>query len=253
MNKKNNKHTKIHKIVAVAFIAAAVLLSSFSAVFAADAKNPYPAKVSHAIISYLVDKYPEYAGHRIEVKFKDANRNFNELKYTQGDITFSVAELYPDFKPVGNIIVPIQVTVDGQDKQKMFFRTKISVYDKIVVAKKRLKHGDIITTDDASIEEMDVSLYGPDVIKDMNAVIGKELRMFVLQGNPIYERMIKEKPDVLKDEKVRIVASTESIQVESFGTAQENGKIGQEIKVKNVDSGKELIGVVSNTGEVTVK
>jgi flagella basal body P-ring formation protein FlgA len=253
------KDTAMIKRQLAGFAAFLFLLVFCCSSFAAEVKKPIQTisplqiKMSKAIVGYLVTKYPEYEGKKIDVDYRDALRTFRDLKYRKGELSFSVAELYPDFKPVGNIIVPIQITVDGIDKEKLFLRTKVSVYDRIVVAKTRLKRGDTIGTLEAGLEERDIAVLGSDIIMNMDDILGKELKSFVLKGNPIYERAIKDRPMVKKDDKVKITASFADVQAETFGIALENGKIGQEIRVKNIDSGKELIGVVVATGEVAVK
>jgi flagella basal body P-ring formation protein FlgA len=221
--------------------------------FAAYVSNDVPSRITQAIISYLVTKDPGYSGKKIEITYKYADRVFKDLKARKGKVTFLIAELYPDFKPVGNIIVPIQVIVDDTPKEKIFLRTKVSVFDRIVVAKKRLKRGDLISSAEAGIEERDVAVLNPGIIKDIYLVIGKESKTFIPNGNPVYDWMIKDKPLVKKTEKVKIYASSDNIAVSAVGQSLEDGNMGSEIKVKNLSSGKELIGVVTGTGEVTIK
>lgn len=220
----------------------------------AFAVNPTVAnKISIAIGRYLVEKDPSYLGKKIEVSFKYADRVFRELNFRKGNVTFSVAELYPDFKPVGNIIVPIQVTVDGVDKEKIFLRTKVSVFDKIVVAKKRFKRGDVIASGEAALEERDIAALSSNVIRDLGLVMNKEIRAYIPKDNPVYDWMIKERSLVKKNEKIRIIASTQNVTVEASGISLEDGLMGSEVKVKNLNSGKELSCIVIGTGEVATK
>jgi flagella basal body P-ring formation protein FlgA len=217
------------------------------------AENTISSKISKAIVSYLLEKEPGYSGKKIEVSYKYTDRVFKELKFRKGNITFVVAELYPDFKPIGNIIVPIQVVVDGTPKEKIFLRTKVSVFDKIVVAKKRLKRGDVIGSFEAAVEDRDIAVLNSSIIKDINQVMGKEAKTFIPKENPIYDWMIKEKPMVKKNEKIKITAKGESIIVEAVGISLEDGQLGSQIKVKNLTSGKEMMATVAGTGEVAVQ
>jgi len=237
----------------IILISAVLIAIAGNSCFAAYVSNDISGRVTKAIISYLVTKDPSYSGKKFEVTYKYADKIFRELKFRNGVVTFSIAELYPDFKPVGNIIVPIQVIVDDVPKEKIFLRTKVSVFDRIVVAKKRLKRGDLISSAEAGIEERDVAVLNPGIIKDMGIVNGKEAKTFIPNGNPVYDWMIKDRPLVKKTERVKINATSDSIVVGSVGQSLEDGNMGSEIKVKNLSSGKELIGVVTGTGEVTIK
>ncbi len=221
--------------------------------FGANVQNDVQSRMTKAIISYLIEKDQSYAGKRIEVSYKYADRTFRELRARKGKVAFLIAELYPDFKPVGNIIVPVQVVVDDVPKEKIFLRTKVSIFDGIVVAKKRLQRGDLITSAEAAVEERDIAVLNSEIIKDINLVTGKEAKTFVPSGNPIYGWMIKERPLVKKNDNIKIAAGSENVLVEAAGTSLEDGGLGSEIKVKNSSSGKELIGLVTGTGEVTIR
>lgn len=232
-----------------------IILSAMAgtAALGASVVNDVPGRMTKAIISYLVTKDPGLAGKKIEVSYKYADRVFRDLRARNGKVTFSIAELYPGFKPIGNIIVPVQVVVDGVPKEKIFLRTKVSIYDRIVVATKRLKRGDIISSAEAAVEERDIAVLNPDIIKDINGALGREVKTFVPGGNPIYSWMIKDKPLVRKNEKIKITADSQNVLVSADGISLEDGNLGSEVKVKNSSSGKELIGMVTGTGEVTVR
>jgi flagellar basal body P-ring formation protein FlgA len=222
------------------FMSCSLSFDSFAAVVAT---NPIPNKITKSVIRFLAAKDPIYASKRIEVTYKYADRTFAGLKARGGDITFEVIELYPDFKPVGNIIIPVQVYQDGQEKEKLFLRTTVSVFDYIVVARKRLMRGDIISTFEAGLDERDVASLNPDVIRSMDLAM----------GNPIYEHMIKDKPIIKKNDKVRMTLTNGGITASADGTALQDGNIGDTIKVRNMSSGKDLSGVISASGEVDIK
>ena len=235
------------------FVSLLLLLFVASSSFSVTVNNDISSRITKAIIGFLVNKDPSYEGKKIEVTYKYADRTFRELRSRSAKLEFSVVELYPDFKPVGNIIVPIQVIEDGVPKDKLFLRTKVSVYDSIVVAKKHLKRGDVIGTAEAGMETMDVSTLNSQAIRDIDLVLGKETKTFVPQGNPIYEYMIKERPMVKKNERVKILAYADGISVEADGVALEDGILGAQIRVKNTASNKEMFASITGSGEVTVK
>lgn len=239
----------LKKILIVIFL---VSLAGNS-VHGASVTTDVQSKMSSAIISYLVAKNPAYAGKKIQVTYKYADRIFRDLKYRKGKLSFSIAELYPDFMPIGNIIVPVQVVEDDVQKEKIFLRTKVSIFERIVVAKKRLQRGDMISSSEAGMEERDIAVLNPDVIKDYDLAFGKEVKTFVPLGNPIYGWMLKGKPLVKKNEQIKIVSGSDSLTISVDGIALGDGDMSSEVKVRNIDSGKELIGIVTGTGEVTVK
>ena len=234
-------------------LALSFLLLNSHFVFSAVVENPIPGKITKAISSFLIAKDPTYSSKKITVTYKYADKIFRDLKARNGDVTFSVVELYPDFKPVGSIIVPVQVYVDGQEKEKLFLRTKVSVYDDIVVAKTRLQRGDIIGTVEAVIEERDIAALNSGVIRDLNDVYGKQAKTYIPKENPIYDFMVMDRPLVKRNDKVKMLISSEGILISADGIAMEDGNMGQTIKVKNLTSGKEIMCIVNATGEVTIQ
>jgi len=249
-----NLHNKALLFSKVFYITAILILTIFfgnCSVFSAE--NTVSEKISKTIISYLIEKDPSLASKKIEISFKYADRVFKELKYRKGKVMFSVAELYPDFKPLGNMIVPIQVSVDDVQKEKLFLRTKISVFDNIVVAKKRFKKGDVFTVSDVALESRDIAALSSSAIYNLDNIIGKESKTYIPLGNAIYDWMVKDHSLVKKNEKVKISLRTSNVTIETQGMSLEEGLLGQEVKVKNLDSGKELICLITGTGEVTVK
>jgi len=233
------------------------LLIVLSAVFSSASfcvlENPVPGKITKVIIKYLISKDPNLEGKKMDVSYKYADRTFKELKYRSGNVSFEVAELYPDFKPLGNVIVPIQVIVDGVEKEKLFLRTKVSVFDKIVVAKKRLKRGDLLDGDAIALEERDIAALSTAVIRDDSLALGKEAKTFIPQGNAVYEWMIKDRPMVKKEDKVNVIAGSQNLTVNAKGISLDDGLMGQTIRIKNPVSGKEFTAVVTGTEEVTVR
>ena len=221
--------------------------------FSATVVNPIPGRITKAIISFLSAKDPSYADKKISVTYKYADKEFRDLNSRKGDVTFSVVELYPDFKPLGSIIVPVQVYVDGQEKEKIFLRTKVSVYEDIVVAKKRLQRGDVLGTLEAGMEERDVAALNSGVIRDINQAYGKQARTYIPNENPIYDFMVMDRPFVKRNDKIKMTMSSEGVTISADGLALEDGNMGQSIKVKNMTSGKTIMGTVSGSGEVIVQ
>jgi flagella basal body P-ring formation protein FlgA len=241
-----------HSVIRSITLLLAIVTFSFP-VLCPEVISPISNKVTRAIVKFLVAKDADYAGKRIEVTYKYADKNFKALAGQKGDVTFSVIEMYPDFKPVGNIIIPIQVYVNGEEKEKLFLRTRVSVFDKIVVAKKRMKKGDIIGTVEAVVEERDIAALNQTVIRDIGTVLGKEAKTFIPLENPIYDWMVKEKNYIKKNAKIKIILSSSDISVEVRGEALQDGMLGEKIKIKNLTSGKEIEGYVSGTDEVKVE
>jgi len=58
---------------------------------------------------------------------------------------------------------------------------------------------------------------------------------------------------VVKNQKVSIVYLNKNIKIQMLGVALENGKEGDYIKVKNISTGKELVGKVISNDTVLIE
>jgi flagella basal body P-ring formation protein FlgA len=58
---------------------------------------------------------------------------------------------------------------------------------------------------------------------------------------------------IVKNQKVSIVYLNKNIKIQMLGVALENGKEGDYIKVKNISTGKELVGKVISNDTVLIE
>jgi len=212
------------------------------------------AAITNAIKGYLIQKEPAFTDSKIEITYKYSWKAFNTLSKTKGRIKYEVAELYPGFKPLGNIIVPIQVIIDDMPKDKIFLRTNVAVLKGVVVANRSIKKKEVITENDVSVQQRDVAIiYTQNYFKSSEEVIGKEVKAYVPRNYVVIDWMIKEGPLIRAKEAVRITTVVGGVVVSAEGEALEDGVKGAKIKVKNIASDSVIMGTVTGSGEVIVE
>ena len=92
--------------------------------FEAKALDNPELKMTATIKDYIVSKYPSWLKEEINLNFKYAETTFGELAKLPKTAKFRVLEVYPEFKPVGNAVFPIEV-LSGDLPQKVFIRAKV--------------------------------------------------------------------------------------------------------------------------------
>ena len=91
-----------------------------------------------------------------------------------------MAELYPGFKPLGSVIVPIQVIENGTPKEKVFLRSKVSVIKDVVVANRSIKKKEVISEKDVRRTKRDIArVYAKKYFTASEEVIGKEAKTYI--------------------------------------------------------------------------
>ena len=207
-----------------------------------------------AVISNAVkERHADWSIARIKINYKYADTVIKSLAGRKGSVTFAIVDLYPDFEPVGDVIIPVQVYVDIKEAEKIFLRAKVEVWMDIVVASKKLSKKTLITEDDVKLASKDVGGLPKRFFLDESKVIGKELVSSIGEGIVLQDWMVRVPPLVSKGGEVELMAAVGDLSATASGIAMEDGYLGDKVKVRNVDTKREVSGMVSSTGEVSVE
>ncbi len=208
--------------------------------------------VTRSISDYVLKKHPDYSGSQVKVTFEYAESTFKALTKRSGKVTFAVTENYPDFDPLGDVIVPLQVYVDGVQAEKVSIRANVQIWMDIVVASKKIDKLQVLTGDNIKLSKKNVGVLPQRFFLDVNDVLGKQIVSSLSSGTVILDWMVRSLPMISKGEDVMITAKNGALTVTARGTALQDGYCGDKIKVKNSDTKKEIKAIVVSTGEVLV-
>ena len=152
----------------------------------------------------------------------------------------------------GNIPAVVYFYVDGKEIRKVPVSGRVSITQAIVRAAGRIRSGQIIGHEDVVLAENGHHKIHEDVFSRIDAVIGKKARRNIRSGQPITGRMIEDPPMVKKGNRVLLKAENAYIKVTALGKVLQDGHIGDEVRVLNTTSGKEVLAVVEGPGLVRV-
>ncbi|WP_027185738.1 flagellar basal body P-ring formation chaperone FlgA [Desulfovibrio inopinatus] len=143
-------------------------------------------------------------------------------------------------------------TVDGRDINKINVSFHIAQWKQVPVAKRPLRAGEGI--DPATM----IAFARQDVSKlDGKPWDGKggpwRVNRTVGAGGVIYAQNIEHKPLIARGDKVDIIFQGQHIRLATRGVAQSDAALGATILVMNLDSQRQISGVVSDNGVVTVQ
>lgn len=120
---------------------------------------------------------------------------------------------------------------------------------KVAIASKRLKFGERISVQDFRFEEVDVTsgmnreIIGL-MITDSHQVSNHEAHQTIIEGQSILSSAIIPIPDVKRGDPVKLKVLAGALSVQSSGIAQEASYEGQNIRVMNLKTKKELSGIL---------
>ena len=147
------------------------------------------------------------------------------------------------------------VEFEGEDRKARSSYVPFRVYEKkkLFYAKRALQRGSFVSTDDVASKEAYVSdseLLYPKDVQELNS---KVLKRDVAPGTVLTTVMLDSPQVVRRGEMVTIVAENRQLLVKAKGKAEEPGRVGDKIRVKNLSSEREIVGKVAGDGTVIVE
>jgi flagella basal body P-ring formation protein FlgA len=155
----------------------------------------------------------------------------------------------PSSIPAGRIRLTIKC-----DSPKWHFRAsaKVDLWMKLVVAKRDLQRGEILTGDLLDKRSLNIAshLHGMEI--NINNLIGMQVRRDISSGDVINRRLLEKQYLVNRDQHIELQVSTPTFNASVTAIALEDGQLGQRIKVKNLTSGQVVEGQVIGKGTVKI-
>jgi flagella basal body P-ring formation protein FlgA len=129
---------------------------------------------------------------------------------------------------------------------------KVRLLSEIPVVKAKVAQGRIIAPGDLTLKSCDISP-NPNVYIRLEDCAGKRAKVTLREGSPILPSQVERKPDILKGEMVVIEARVDNLVVRDKGIAMKDGYLNESINVKNVSSGRQVVGTIIAASLVQVE
>ncbi len=134
----------------------------------------------------------------------------------------------------------------------IYIPATVSIKREVVVSLHPLTRKQVVSANDLTLAMQDITLLNGDFMTDVDESNGMVIRRAIDAGSTITRDMLEQPEVIRKGDSVSITAGNSQIQVSSSGTAMENGRIGEQISVKNQQSGRIIKAVASSAGRVEI-
>lgn len=135
----------------------------------------------------------------------------------------------------------------------LYVPVRVDLPQQVVVAARALQAGQTLTAADLGTVERSRAMLPPGSESDSELVVGQVLRYGVSAGQPILRGMLTGAQLVHSGQPVDLVALGPGIRLVALGQAMADGRVGQPVLVRNVQSGRVITGIVSPQGQVVVR
>ncbi len=173
------------------------------------------------------------------------------IKVSKG--TCNIEIVAPDrWEGWGSVTVAMIVRVNGVIEKNLSIRLHVDALADMVVAKRQLLGGTIISPDDIQLQKENLAKAGGYPVHNLEDATGKKLRTAVRAGAPIKSNQLAAVPLIVSGQMVTIVAENSGIRITVSGKARSAGGIGDLIRVQNLTSNKEIPARILDASTVVI-
>ncbi len=208
---------------------------------------------------HLIDATKQYLEQRVEVYLQqsaiearysvEVSRLDPRLQLTDCDEALT-AKLAPPATPVGRVTV--RVSCEDRKSWSIFIPAQVHLFRNVVVATQPLPRGTLLKESDVGLVERDTGLLTQGYMTDLSQVIGNKLTRPLIADQILLPAALVQPNTIRKGDHVIISASGDGMSVRMLGEALSGGSSGQQIRIKNLSSGRTLKAVITGPGQVEV-
>ncbi len=137
----------------------------------------------------------------------------------------------------------------GDNDWYLFTSGQVTRTKEIVVTQGAISPGTVLTTSNLTLAKVDVRKLRYTAYTDMASLIGARMKRRVTNGQAIQANMLC---FICKGDRITISAEIAGMEVKTAGIAQQDGVVGDNIKVINASSQKAVIARVASPEEVVI-
>ncbi len=148
--------------------------------------------------------------------------------------------------------VAIVFKVDGRLERKVPTLVSLEVLLPVVVTRRPIPRLKIITPEDVMLRRVNVVGQGERIMRSVDEVVGKRARRAISMNTELHAGLVEWPPVVQKGDRVTIVAESGQLRITTTGEVKTTGKVGQQVRVLNLDSQKTIMAQVVDAHTVRV-
>lgn len=137
----------------------------------------------------------------------------------------------------------------GDNDWYLFTSGQVTRTKEIVVTQGAISPGTVLTSTNLSLAKVDVRRLRYTAFTDISDLIGARMKRRITDGQAIQSNMLC---FVCKGDRITITAEISGMEVKTAGIAQQDGVVGDNIKVINASSQKAVIARVASPEEVVI-
>lgn len=154
--------------------------------------------------------------------------------------------------PRGNFTVPVELIKNKKVEKTIWAQGQVKIIKTVPVVRRELSVGAKIQPEDIEYTKKDIT-FERNSFPHEEEILGSEVAQNIGANQILLTRHLKRRLTLNKGTSVGVTMKSQGWKIYSKAVAQENGYIGDYVKVQNPDTKRVLTGVVTADGTVEVK
>lgn len=151
------------------------------------------------------------------------------------------------------ISAPIEMLYGGRSLRNFWITAEIGIRAEVLTATRKISSGTTLTSNDVTPKYVDISDLHGSYARNPEDIVGKTSRRTLSAGDPLTRENFAEPLLVKSGETVRLRLERDGLVLTSLAKAEQNGKLGQMIRVRNIDFSTLLKAQVTGRAEVKMQ
>lgn len=154
--------------------------------------------------------------------------------------------------PQPNTRLNLQITCPQANNWSIYLPVELALHRPAVIAVNALTHGNTIGPADVRLVEVNVSQVNGQYLTSLDDAIGKDVKRSLVAGAPIVDQQLVPPLMVRRGEAVLINATSNIVAVKVSGIAMTDGRLGEQIRIKNQSSSRIVNARITGPGQAEV-
>ncbi len=173
-----------------------------------------------------------------------------DVAVPKGELMIAARLLGKHMVEGGSRVYRVSITVNGKEAWKASLRVRQDIFQDVVVARRRIRRHQKITRADVTRVRKNISIHrGDPFLVKVTDVVGRFAKRPIGKTQPLHKSLIQTPADVPEGGRVTVIYESGGLVLRAPGVALIQGRTGQFIPVKNLQSGRVIHGILQ-AGEI---
>ncbi len=210
-------------------------------------RTPAAAEIAAVLKSHLA-LVTQWRQDEIEIHSID---NLKAIELPEGDVQLRVVSrgAPSNFR---SMLLSVEAILDRKPLRTFWVKADVHVRAQVAQVAKPVAFHSVLKADDLREKVCDIEDPRTEYFRTSAEAIGKVSRRALAPGDLLSRNGVEDAGLVRSGETVRLTVESGSLRMTVLARALQNGKLGDPIKVRNMDSDRVISAVVTGRGEVRV-